>query len=60
MNSTIKWWGYVHADKSLHVKRYFGTRDLDDAYDSDFVRDVYGPWEVDSRAAALLKLKEQL
>jgi hypothetical protein len=54
--STIKWWGYIHENNSLHVKRFFDMRDIEEANESPFVSRVYGPWEVNSREEALLKL----
>ena len=56
----IQWWGYLHTDDSLHVKRYFSSRDKEEAYESDFVMSVHGPWEVSSKERALDKLKESL
>lgn len=53
----IQWWGYVHVNGSLHVKRYFGPDDLSEARESDFVQDVYGPWQVNTREEAIEKLK---
>jgi hypothetical protein len=53
----IEWWGYVHVDGSLHVKRYFGPDDLSEARESDFVQEVYGPWKVNTREEAIEKLK---
>lgn len=54
----IKWWGYLHENGSLQVKRYFGPEDLSEARESPFVQQVFGPWEVDSREEALEKLKK--
>jgi len=50
-----KWWGYRHINGSLQVKRYFDSRDLDDARDSDFVISYTGPFDASDRDDALLK-----
>jgi hypothetical protein len=59
-NNSIQWWGYIHVDGSIHVKRYFSREDLVEARESDFVQQVFGPWEVDSREKALEKMKQYL
>lgn len=49
----FKWWGYVHVNGSLQVKRYFGPKDIEEAKESPFVKDTYGPWECLNRDEAL-------
>lgn len=44
----IKWWGYLHTDGSVHVKRYFGPEDLVEARESPFVRSAYGPFDAEN------------
>jgi len=58
-DNSIKWWGYIHTNKSLHVKRYFSAEDIDEAWDSPFVERVYGPWPADSREDALERLRTE-
>jgi hypothetical protein len=58
MNSL--WWGYLHENGSLQVKRYFGPVDLSEARESPFVQRVFGPWQVDSREEALKRLEKAL
>ena len=53
----IKWWGYVHVNGTLHVKRYFDMGDLREAAESDFVAFVYGTWDIDNREDAMKKLE---
>lgn len=60
MNSGVQWWGYVHINGSLQVKRYFSTRDLVEARESPFVKSVYGPWEASGRDDAISKLKQEI
>lgn len=44
----LKWWGYVHTSGTVHLKRYFGPQDIDEAHESPFCAEVYGPFEADS------------
>lgn len=55
-----KWWGYLHVEGTLHVKRYFDMQDLNEAQESPFVKFLAGPWECKDREEALEKLKEEL
>jgi len=59
-SSSLHWWGYLHNEGSLHVKRFFDRRDLTEAWDSPFVAAVYGPWPVDNRDGAIKKLEEAI
>jgi len=52
-----RWWGYRHVDGSVHVKRYFDMRDLDEAADSDFVGAVRGPFTARNREEALRRMQ---
>ena len=54
------WWGYRHTDGSLHVKRYFDRRDIQEAVDSPFVDSVFGPWECESREEAIEKIRQEV
>ena len=55
-----EWWGYLHTEGTLHVKRYFDQEDIDEAYESPFVSLVAGPWECEGREEALKKLKKAI
>ena len=55
-----KWWGYLHTDGSLQVKRYFGPENIMEALGSPFVDAVAGPWECNGKEAAIEKLKKVL
>jgi len=59
MNELL-WWGYLHTEGTLQVKRYFDSRDLEEAKESDFVVAVHGPWPAKNREEAITKLKEDL
>ncbi len=47
------WWGYVHVDGSIHVKRYFDRRDIAEAQESDFVAGIYTPFPAADRESAI-------
>lgn len=53
-----KWWGYIHENGSLHVKRYFDEEDLKDAEASPFVERVLQPIEAENREQALKKFNK--
>lgn len=59
-NNQNLWWGYLHINGSVQVKRYFDERDLDDAYESDFVDLVIQPFPADGRADALEKAHNKI
>jgi hypothetical protein len=46
------WWGYMHANGSLIVKRYFDERDIEEAKESPFVREIFGPIQAPNRQEA--------
>jgi len=55
----IMWWGYLHQNGSLQIKRWFGDpRDYtEDCEGNDFVVKVVGPFEADSREHAISRIK---
>lgn len=55
-----KWWGYVHRNGSVHIKRYFGELDIEEAVESPFVAFVIGVVEAIGREDAEKKLKAML
>lgn len=54
------WWGYKHINGSYQAKRYFDDQDLKDAYSSDFVESVTGPFEAFDRNDALEIVKSRI
>ena len=56
----ILWWGYEHTNGSLHTKRYFDERDIDEARQSPFVREAYGPWECTTKERADQMLRDDI
>ena len=61
MNKTM-WWGYLHQNGSIQVKRWFGDRKdyTEDCEGNDFVQQVVPPFEADSRDQALRIIGEKL
>lgn len=55
-----KWWGYLHENNTLQVKRFFDQEDLIEARQSPFVKAVFGPLECKDREDALKKLKTNI
>ncbi len=55
-----KWWGYIHVNSQLMVKRYFDQKDIDEANESPFVERAFGPFEADDRDMAIDLLKRAL
>ena len=52
--SDLRWWGYVHINNSIQVKRWFGDyRDLEEAVESDFTETTYGPFLAAGRQQAI-------
>jgi hypothetical protein len=48
----MKWWGYIHTNGSLQIKRYFSEADLEDALDSPFCNRLFSPVEAKDRDEA--------
>ena len=57
--SDLKWWGYLHENGGIQVKRYFGSMDTQEARESPFVDAVFGPFNADGREDAINKIKEE-
>ena len=55
-----EWWGYLHENGSVQVKRYFGKADITAAQESSFVVKYYGPFIAQSRAAAFTIVESKL
>ena len=52
-----QWWGYVHQNGTIQVKRFFSQLDLDEATESPFVYAVYGPFNAGDRDEAIRIVK---
>jgi hypothetical protein len=53
MNKTM-WWGYLHQNGSIQVKRWFGDHAdyTDDCEGNEFVLQVVRPFEAETREQA--------
>jgi hypothetical protein len=60
--SELQWWGYLHANGTLQLKRWFGDKAdyTTDCENNDFVQKVVEPFESPSREHALAKLALKL
>jgi hypothetical protein len=58
-NEKNLWWGYKHTSGTLQAKRYWDERDIQDALESSFVKQVVLPFEADDRDEALKHIEEQ-
>jgi len=58
----LMWWGYLHSNGQVQVKRWFGdVKDYtDDCYDNEFVQEVVRPFVANSREDALKIINERL
>jgi hypothetical protein len=55
-----KWYGYVHENKTFHVKRFFGDYgDILEVHGSPFVIFATEPFSAKNRENALKILKQQ-
>lgn len=52
-----QWWGYVHVNGNIQVKRYFDQQDIEEAQESPFTSHVYGPFEAKDRDDAIEKIR---
>ncbi len=59
-SSRLEWWGYLHTSGSIHLKRYFGPLDIQEAETSPFVARISGPFFAQSQHEALQMLREKL
>lgn len=52
--SDLMWWGYLHQNGSIQIKRWSGDhRDYtDDCENNEFVQQVVNPFAADSREKA--------
>ena len=55
-----EWWGYLHINNTIQVKRYFDCEDLHEANASPFVKIVVNPFKATGRENALEIIKQKL
>jgi len=58
--SNLKWWGYLHTNGTIQVKRYFGPEDISEAHESPFVARVVNPFDAENRELAVAYIKQAL
>ena len=62
MSIDLMWWGYLHQNGTIQVKRWFGDHKdyTDDCEGNDFVTEVVRPFAADTREEAIAILRERL
>lgn len=55
-----EWWGYLHTNGTVHVKRFFDHQDIVEAGQSDFVQIAVGPFRALNRDEAIVKAEATL
>lgn len=60
--SKLKWWGYLHSNGTVQLKRWFGdVKDYtDDVVGNDFVKQVVAPFEAETHEEASKIIHEHL
>lgn len=56
----LEWYCYEHINGSLHLKRYFGLDDINEARESTFVKKVRGPFRAKNHKEAMKQMREFL
>ena len=57
-DDSVMWWGYIHTNGELIIKRYYDSLDIIEAHDSPFVVKVLGPVKSDNRVDAENSLRQ--
>lgn len=62
MSNTIMWWGYLHQNGTIQVKRWFGDHKdyTEDCDGNDFVQRVVTPFAAPTREDAVTHIEMQL
>lgn len=55
----LNWWGYKHTSGTYQAKRYFDKRDIEEAYESPFCKQVVQPFTAKNREEALEIIKQK-
>ena len=56
----IKWWGYMHTNGKVQIKRYFSKLDLDEAHESPFCHLISDVVEANDRNEAETLIRKEL
>jgi len=59
-NYEYSWWGYLHINGNVQVKRYYSPEQLLDAEDSPFVKIIVYPFNAINRESAELIIIKKL
>ena len=60
MSEALMWWGYLHTNNTVQVKRFFDYRDIREAQQSDFVVKTTLPFSAANRQDAMRKAASTL
>jgi hypothetical protein len=62
MLSNNMWWGYLHSNGTIQVKRWFGDHKdyTDDCYNNDFVSLILSPFKANTRKDAVKHIEKVL
>ena len=62
MSDIIMWWGYLHQNQTIQVKRWFGDHEdyTGDCAGNDFVQQVVPPFAANSREEAVRIIVQKL
>ena len=60
VTSQLMFWGYLHISGTLHLKRYFNKRDIEEAKESPFAQAIVQPFFASSQEEAMSILKLHL
>jgi hypothetical protein len=55
---TLSYWGYLHTNGIIQVKRYFGYQDILNAKESSFCGKIVGPIQALNREDAYTIIKQ--
>lgn len=62
MTTNLMWWGYLHSNGTIQVKRWFGDHKdyTDDCQDNPFVLEVVRPFRAANQTEAYTHISEQI
>jgi hypothetical protein len=60
MSTKNLWWGYLHQNGSLIIKRYLSEDDVLEALESDFCVKIFNPFWATTRQDALNQINNKL
>lgn len=54
------WWGYMHINGHIQVKRYFDIEDIREADSSPFCKETFDPFEAENRDEAIRIIQDKI